>query len=82
MRKQRGIKRYRFCITPNEYNRFHRHPATRMYLHSWNGQEITIETGDKRGLAADLMQVIDFGATSAIEVLESFEEAILNAKTK
>lgn len=61
--------KYRVAISLAEYSRFKTHPATRLYVHTFNGSTLEIETERPRQLAKDLAKVIEFGATSAAEVL-------------
>lgn len=66
---------YQLEITDKEYARFKAHPATRLYVHTYIANTLTIETSKPRQLAADLEQVIDFGATSARDVLGALASA-------
>lgn len=61
--------KYRVAVSTKEYARFRADPATRLYVHTFNGAEIEIETDRPRQLAKDLEKVIDFRATSAAAVL-------------
>lgn len=64
------MKKFLFHLSDEEYQRFRTHPATRLYVHyRYIGGDIEIKTNKGYQLAANLEQVIDFGATSAIEVL-------------
>jgi hypothetical protein len=68
------VKIYKLCLSQEEYQRFHTDPETRLYVHSWNGVELSITTGtSSQQLVKDISKVVDFGATSAGEVLGILE---------
>lgn len=64
------MKSYTLNLSPEDYEAFRSHPATRLYDHRRTPDgDTTIWTSRPRQLVRDLERVIDFGATSACEVL-------------
>lgn len=61
------MKKYKFCISPREYERFRTHKATRLYLHSWNGVELTVESGNKRPTTNAVEVALQCGALHLID---------------
>jgi hypothetical protein len=66
-----AIKTFKLCITPAEYEAFKAARATKLYDHKYwvSSGELFVSTSRPHCLARDLESVIDFGATSASEVL-------------
>jgi hypothetical protein len=64
------MKSYCLNLSDKDYAAFRAHPATRLYDHQRTaGGDTTIWTSKPKQLCRDLARAIDFGATSAAEVL-------------
>ncbi len=64
------MKKFSLNLSNEDYKSFKSSSHTRLYDHQRDaGGDVTIWTNKPYGLAADLERAIDFGATSAVEVL-------------
>ena len=65
------MRKFGLNMDDADYAAFKAHPATRLYQHRRDaGGDVTIWTSNPRQLARDLERAIDFGETTAAEVLE------------
>lgn len=63
------MKKYKLTITQPEYDACCAN-GLKMWLHTYKGDQLTIETAKPHDLCALLERSIDFGATSAYDVLD------------
>lgn len=64
--------KFEIYLDDADYSAFRSHPATRLYQHTRKADgTVRIFTAKKAALAEDLEKAIDFGATTAHEVLHA-----------
>lgn len=64
------MKRFDIYLNAEDFAAFRAHPATRLYTYRRKADgDTTIWATHARALATDLEKAIDFGATTALEVI-------------
>lgn len=65
------LTKYKLVLTPEQYIKFKTNPATRLYVHTWNDVELTIDTGTSPYvLQQDLVTALGYVVASQLYLPE------------